>query len=64
MKEAYRWTSKKNIIQQILKNNDWSTCLDYMEETLIYHALQAYYSIDSEKFSSCYLLPITGEILT
>jgi hypothetical protein len=32
--EAYRSTNKVNYIRQMLKHNDRSTGLDYMEETL------------------------------
>jgi len=47
VKEAYRSTNKMNYIRQMLKHNDRSTALDYMEETLSYLALQGWYKIDS-----------------
>jgi len=46
VKEAYRSTNKVNYIRQMLKHNDRSTTLDYMEETLSYLALQGWYLID------------------
>jgi hypothetical protein len=46
MKEAYRSTNKVNYIRQILKNNAWSTGLDYMKKTLSYLALQGWYDIN------------------
>jgi len=49
VKEAYRSTNKVNYIRQMLKHNDRSTALDYMEETLSYLALQGWYNIDSAK---------------
>jgi hypothetical protein len=49
VKEAYRSTNKVNYIRQMLKHNDRSTGLDYMEETLSYLALQGWYDIDSAK---------------
>jgi len=49
VKEAYRSTNKVNYIRQMLKHNDWSTALDYMEETLSYLALQGWYDIDAAK---------------
>jgi len=49
LKEAYRSTNKVNYIRQMLKNNDWCTSLDYVEETLSYLALQGWYDIDSAK---------------
>jgi len=36
----------------MLKHNDWSTGLDYMEETLSYLALEGCYNIDSAKVSN------------
>jgi len=36
----------------MLKHNDWSTALDYMEETLSYLALQRWYDIDWAKVSN------------
>jgi hypothetical protein len=48
-KEVYRSSNKVNYIRQILKHNDRSTGLDYMEETLSYLALQGWYNIDSAK---------------
>jgi len=33
----------------MLKHNDWSTGLDYIEEILSYLALQGSYNIDSAK---------------
>jgi len=47
--EAYRSTNKVYYIRQMLKHNDRSTALDYMEETLSYLALQGWYDIDSAK---------------
>jgi hypothetical protein len=49
VKEAYRSTNKVNYIRQMLKHNDPSTGLHYMEETLSYLALQGWYNIDSAK---------------
>jgi len=49
VKEAYRSTNKVNYIRQMLKHNDRSTSLQYLEETLLYLALQGWYDIDSEK---------------
>jgi len=49
VKDAYRSTNKVNYIQQMLKHNDRSTTLDYMEETLSYLGLQGWYDIDSAK---------------
>ena len=49
MKEVYWSTTKVSYVQQMLKNNDRCTGLDYMEETLSYLALQGYYDIDSAK---------------
>ena len=49
VKEAYRSTYKVNYIEQNLKHNDRCTGLDYMEETLSYHALQCWYDIDALK---------------
>jgi len=46
VKEAYRSTNKVNYIRQMIKHNDRSTGLDYMEETLSYLALQGWYEID------------------
>jgi len=49
MKEAYRSTNKVNYLRQMLKHNDRSTDLDYMEQTLPYLTLQGWYDIDSAK---------------
>jgi len=49
VKEAFRSTNRVNYIQQMLKDNDRCTGLDYMEETLSYLALQGWYDIDSAK---------------
>jgi hypothetical protein len=49
VKEVYRSSNKVNYIRQMLKHNDWSTSLDYMQETLSYLALQGWYDIDSAK---------------
>jgi len=49
VKEAYRSSNKVNCTRQMLKHNDRSTGLDYMEETLPYLALQGWYDIDSAK---------------
>ena len=49
MKETYRSINKVNYIRQMLKHNDWCTGLDYMEETLLYLALEGWYDIDSTK---------------
>jgi len=49
VKEAYRSTNKGNYIRQMLKHNDRSTVLHYMEETLSYVALQGWYDIDLAK---------------
>ena len=46
---AYRSTKKDNYIEQMLKNNNWFTDLDYMEETLSHLAIQGWYNIDSAK---------------
>jgi hypothetical protein len=48
-KEAYRCSNKINYIRHMLKNNDWCTGLDYMEETLSYLALEGCYDVDSAK---------------
>ena len=45
--EAYWSTNKVNFIRKMLKYDDRSTGLDYMEETLSYLALQGWYDIDS-----------------
>jgi hypothetical protein len=44
---AYQSTIKVNYIWQMLKHNDQSTGLDYMEETLSYLALPGWYDIAS-----------------
>jgi hypothetical protein len=44
--KAYRSTIKGNHIQQMLKHNEWSTGLDYMEEAPPYLGLQRWYNID------------------
>jgi len=49
VKEAYQSTNKVNYIRQMLKHNDRCTGLDYMEETLVYLALQGWYNIDSAR---------------
>jgi len=49
LKEVYRSTKKVNYIRQMLKHNDRSTGLDYVEETLSYLALQGWYDMDSAK---------------
>jgi len=49
VKEAYRSTNKVNYIQQLLKHNDRSTGLEYMEKSPSYLALQGWYDIDSAK---------------
>ena len=49
VKVAYRSTNKVYCIEQMLKHNDWSTGLDYLEETLSYLALQCWYDIDLAK---------------
>ena len=49
VKEADRSTNKFNYIWQMLKHNDRSTALDYMDETLSYVALQGWYGIDLVK---------------
>jgi len=48
-KEAYRSMNKVNCIRHMLKHNDRSTTLSYMEETLSYLALQGWYDIDLAK---------------
>jgi len=45
--EAYWSTKKVNCVRQMLKHNDPSTSLDYMDKTLSYLALQGWYDIDS-----------------
>jgi len=40
VKEAYRYSSKVNYIEQMLKHNNRCTGLDYMEETLLNVPLQ------------------------
>jgi len=47
VKEAYRSSNKLNCIRQMLKHNDQCASLHHMEETLLYHALQGWYNIDS-----------------
>jgi hypothetical protein len=47
VKEAYRSINKVNYIRQMLKHNDRCTGFDYMDETLLYLALQGWYDIDS-----------------
>jgi len=47
--EAYQSINNVNYIRQMLKHNDWSSSLDYMEEILSYLALQGWYDIDSAK---------------
>jgi len=56
VKEVYRSSNKYNYIQQMLKHNDRCTCLDYIEETLSYLALQGWYNIDCKSFQPtvCY----------
>jgi len=49
VKKAYRSTNKVNYMQQMLKHNDRCTGLHYMEETLLYLALQGWYDSDSAK---------------
>jgi len=49
VKEAYRSSNKVNYIRKMLKHNDRSTGLDYMEETLSYLVLEGWYDIDSAK---------------
>jgi len=49
LKEAYRSSNKVNHIRHLLKHDDWCKCLDYMQETLSYLALQSWYDIDSAK---------------
>jgi hypothetical protein len=51
-KEAYQFTNKVNYICQILKHNDRSTRLDYMEEIFSYLALQGCCDIQSAKVFS------------
>ena len=43
--EAYRSTNKVNYILQMIKHNDRSTGLDFLEETLAYLALQGWYDV-------------------
>jgi len=40
VKEAYHYSNKVNYIRQMLKNNDWCTGPDYMEETLSHLVLE------------------------
>jgi hypothetical protein len=47
--EGYRSSNKVNYIQQMLKDNDRCTGLDYMEETLSYLALKGWYNVDFAK---------------
>jgi hypothetical protein len=49
VKVAYQSTNTVNYIRQMLKPNDWSTRLYYMDETLSYLAMQGWYDIDSAK---------------
>jgi hypothetical protein len=49
VKEAYRSRNKVNYIRQTLKQNEWCTSLDCMEETLSDLAHQGWYDIDSSK---------------
>jgi hypothetical protein len=46
VKAAYRSTNNVKYIQQILKHNDQSAGLDYMEGTLSFLPLQSCYDID------------------
>jgi hypothetical protein len=46
----------------MLKHNEQCTGLEYMEETLSYLALQAWYDIDSAKVLTYCPLPINGEV--
>jgi len=45
VKEAYQSTNKVIFIEQMLKQNDQFTGLDYMQETLSYLALRGWYDI-------------------
>jgi hypothetical protein len=47
--EAYRSTNKVNYFQQMLKHNKRCTGPDYLEETLSYVGLKAWYNIDTAK---------------
>jgi len=47
VKEVYASTNKANYIPQMLKHNNQCTNLHDIEETLLYVALQDWYSIDS-----------------
>ena len=49
LKEAYWACNKFNYIRQMLKNDDWCTGLDSMEQVLSYLALERWYGIDSVK---------------
>jgi hypothetical protein len=42
VKEAYQSSNNVNYIRQMLKQNDWCTGLDNMEETLSYLALEGW----------------------
>lgn len=46
MKDANQSANKVSYIRQLLKYNDRSTDLDYMEEILLYLPLQCWYGID------------------
>jgi len=63
VKKISRDTNAVNYIEQMLKPNDRSTGLDYMEESLSYLALQGYYDIDSAKDFNQYSLPKNSEII-
>jgi len=47
--EACRSSNTVNYIPQILKHSEQCTCLDYMDETLSYHAREGPNDIDSVK---------------
>jgi len=49
VKEAHLSSIKVNYIWQMLKHNDWCTCLNYMEAIFSYLALQDWYNIDPAK---------------
>jgi len=60
---ASQSTTKVNCILQMLKHNDRSTGLDYMEETVSHLPFKAGTRLAPQMFSPYYPLPINSEIL-
>jgi hypothetical protein len=52
VKEADLSTNNVNYIRQMFKHNDRCTGLDFLEETLLYHAHQGWYDTESAKVSN------------